>query len=128
MEIGMLEYDDVILAMGTLSLDFSKLEMAEVYVVQYAAATEIRLRENVVAYQSTKNKRKEKECKVQLRENEQEIEGHEQTRLALMEAIKSAVTEFLVEEGHENEDAAAKVSWLSWIAMDLRKQVEELQT
>ena len=62
-----------------------------------------------------------KECKVLLREKEQEIEGQEQRRITLAESIKSAVPEFPVEEGQEVEDAVAKVNRLSRIATDLRK-------
>ena len=50
LETRMPKYDDVIQAMGTLLLYFSKLAMDEVYVVQHVATREIRLRENVVAY------------------------------------------------------------------------------
>ena len=73
----MLEHDDIIQAMGTLSLDFSKLEMDEVYAFQHAATTEIRLRENVVAYQAKKEKRNVKEHKVLLRQKEDKIKAQE---------------------------------------------------
>ena len=70
---------------------------------------------------------KGKEHMVLLREKQQEIEVQEQSRLALAEAIKSAVAKFPVEEGHEDEDAVAKVGQVSRIAVDLRRQVDELK-
>ena len=60
-------------------------------------------------------------------EKEQEIEACEQRRLALDEAIEDAVTKFPLEEGQEDAYAAAKVAWLSRIAIDIRKQFEELK-
>ena len=41
-------FDYVAHELGTLSLDFSKLKMAEVYVVQYAAMIEIRIWKNSI--------------------------------------------------------------------------------
>ena len=80
----------------------------------------------MVAYQAAKNTRKEKERKVLLKEKDQDIEACEQSRLTLEESIKSAVEKFLIEEGQEYEDSTAKVGQLSWIAMEIRKQVEEI--
>ena len=54
MEIGVPEYDDVFQEFGTLSLDFSKITLSEVYGIQHATATEIRIHENTLAYQDTK--------------------------------------------------------------------------
>ena len=68
METGTQEYDDVIHEFGTLSIDFAKLTLGEVYVIQLAAATEIRIRENALAYQATKQTRKEEIRKALLRE------------------------------------------------------------
>ena len=45
----------------------------------------------------------------------------------LQESISSRVTNFSIDEGKEDVYATTKVSQLSRIAMDLRKQVEELK-
>ena len=58
-----------------MSLDFSKLPLAKVYVIQNVAATELKIRENVLAYQETNKIRKAKECKVLLREKDQNIKA-----------------------------------------------------
>ena len=101
LEIGKPEYDDVIQVMGTLSLDFSKLEMDEVYVVQHASSKNIRIRENDVAYQDKKETRKAKEHKFLLRKKEDDIKAQEQGRLTLEEAICYGVAEFPIEEEQE---------------------------
>ena len=49
-ETGTQEFDDVFHETGTLSLDFSKLALAEVYAIQHATATEIRIQENALVY------------------------------------------------------------------------------
>ena len=74
-----------------------------------------------MAYQATKKTRKEKEHKFLLKEKDQEIVAREQSRCTLAEAMKSAIAEFPPEEGQEDEDSAAKVSWLSQIAVQLKK-------
>ena len=51
LETGTQEFDDVSHELGILSIDLSKLIMAELYVVQYVSATEIRIRESALAYQ-----------------------------------------------------------------------------
>ena len=56
--------------------------------------TKIRLWENEVAYQETKQQRKAKQRKALLKEKEQKIEVREHNRIALAEAIKGAVTKF----------------------------------
>ena len=45
----------------------------------------------------------------------------------LQESISSRVTNFSIDEGKEDVYATTKVSQLSRIAMDLRKQVEKLK-
>ena len=40
----------------------------------------------------------------------------------------STVVRFPLESGQEDEDSTTKVSWLSWIALELKKQVEEFQS
>ena len=59
-----------------MHLDFSKLPLSEVYELQQEAVSEIRLRENDVAYQETKQQRKVKAHKSLLKEKEQELQGH----------------------------------------------------
>ena len=51
----------------------------------------------------------------------------EQSMVSLIETTKNAVVEFLPKVSQGDEDLAAKVSRLSCIAMELKKQVEELQ-
>ena len=43
-------FDYVAHELGTLSLDFSKLAMDEVYVVQHAVMTDIRIQESALAH------------------------------------------------------------------------------
>ena len=43
LETGTQEFDDVSYELGTLSIDFSKLTMAKVYVVQHVVIIEIRI-------------------------------------------------------------------------------------
>ena len=97
METGTHNFDNVVHGFETLYMDFSKLMLAEVHTFQHAAVTKIRIRENALAYQTTKMKRKEKERKTLLREKEQEIEARENSRITLAEAIKEAVAEFPLE-------------------------------
>ena len=52
---------------STLQIHFSKLDLSEVYEIQQEATLEIRLRENVVAYQETKQGKKAKACKALLK-------------------------------------------------------------
>ena len=59
-----------------MHLEFSKLPLSEVYELQQASISEIRLRENDVAYQETKQQRKVKAHKALLKEKEQELQGH----------------------------------------------------
>ena len=54
MEMRMPANDDMVQVFKTLTIVFSKLTLVEVYVVQQVAVTEVRLRENAVAYQATK--------------------------------------------------------------------------
>ena len=67
LERGMKEFDDVSHELGTLSIDFSKLTMAEVYVVHHAVVTEIRFRESALVYHAHKETRKAQKCKALLR-------------------------------------------------------------
>ena len=64
--------------------------------------------------------------KTLLIEKEQEIEAHEQSWVVLAEAIKGTVAKFPTEASQEDEDSAAKVVRLSWIAVELKKQVEDM--
>ena len=48
------EFDNVVHGFEVINMDFSKLTLDEVYVVQQVAATEVRLRENAALYQATK--------------------------------------------------------------------------
>ena len=73
MEIGIIEYDDVVQGFEMLSINFSKLTLVEFYAVQQEAATEVHIRENAMSYHKTKQKRKAIACKTLLREKEQEI-------------------------------------------------------
>ena len=50
LEIGTQEYDYVVHVFETMSIDFSKLALAEVYAIQHAYATEIKIREKSLAY------------------------------------------------------------------------------
>ena len=50
LEIGTQEYDYVVHVFETMSIDFSKLSLAEVYAIQHAYATEIEIREKSLAY------------------------------------------------------------------------------
>ena len=60
-------FDDVFKEFDTLQIDFSKLTLGELYEVQQEATTEIRLQENVVAYQEMKQQRKAKQHKALLK-------------------------------------------------------------
>ena len=62
METGTAEFDNVVHGFETLYMDFSKITLAEVYNFEHVAMTEIQICENALAYQETKQKRKEKEC------------------------------------------------------------------
>ena len=121
------EFNNVVHAFETLNMDFSKLTLAKVYVVQEEAVTQVLLKENMVSYQVTKHKINVTVHKTLLREKEQEIVAQEKVQISLAEAIKSAIAEFLLEAGQEDEDSATKVSRLSWIAVELKKHVEDLQ-
>ena len=95
--------------------------------------TEMRLRENDVAYQATKQQKKAKARKALLKEKEQELQGRvdllaereqeilacEQNRLTLEETIKNAIAEFPPEASQEDEDFADKVTRLENIMQDL---------
>ena len=81
----------------------------------------------LVSYQVTKKKRKVIVCKTLLREKEQEIEARDQSRIALAKSIKSMVTKFPHKAGQEDEDSVSRVSCLSKIMVELKKQVEELR-
>ena len=74
MATGTPKFDHVVHEFGTLTLDFSKLMLGEVYAIQHVVATEIRIRENALAYQATKQKRKEKSHNTLLHQKYQEIE------------------------------------------------------
>ena len=89
--------------------------------------TKLSIRENALAYQATKNTRKEKGCKVLINVKDREIKAHEHSQLTLEESIKRSIVEFPPEEGQEDEDWTAKVGWLLWIVMELKKQVEEIK-
>ena len=67
-------FDDVVNYFSTLQLDFPKLHLSEVYEVQQEGATKMRLRENVVSYQETKQQNKAKACKELLKKKE-ELQG-----------------------------------------------------
>ena len=60
MQTGMPEFDAAIHGFETMHIEFSKLTLTKFYEIQQAAVAEIRLRENVVAYQETKQQRKAK--------------------------------------------------------------------
>ena len=47
-----------------------------------------------MAYQEAKKTSKEKKHKVLLKDKDQEIKAHKQSRLTLAESIKSVITEF----------------------------------
>ena len=93
---------------NSAQIDFSKLALEEVYNIHQGAAFKIRLRENDVAYQESKQQRKAKLCKALLKgkeqelqecitllvEKEQEILGREQNHIALVDSIKNAITAF----------------------------------
>ena len=66
MKIGTPEFDHVVHEFGTLAIDFYKIALGEVYAIQHAAATEIRILENALAYHATKQARKEKSLKALL--------------------------------------------------------------
>ena len=121
------EFDDVVHGFEILNMEFSKITLAELYVVQEVAAIEVRLKENAVSYQETKQIRNATMRKTLLREKEQKIEAREQSRLALAESIKGAVVEFPLEAGQEDEDSVTRVGHLSKIMVELKKKVEELQ-
>ena len=70
-ETGPSAFDNMVNKFSTLQLDFSRMPLSEVYEVQQEAAMEMRLRENVVAYQATKQQRKVKAHKSLLKEKEQ---------------------------------------------------------
>ena len=70
METGMPKFDNVFHEFETIYMELSKLTLSEVYVVQHAGETEIRIWENALAYQETKKKTKAKERKTLLREKE----------------------------------------------------------
>ena len=59
---------------NSVQIDFSKLALNEVYEIQQEAVSKIRLRENVVAYQETKQQQKENLHKALLKEKEQELQ------------------------------------------------------
>ena len=71
MQTGTKEYDDVVHEFGTLHIDFSKLALGEVYAIHYASTTEIRIQDNSLAYQATKQQKKEKSQKALLRKKGQ---------------------------------------------------------
>ena len=79
-------------------------------------------------YQVTKKKRKTSLRNTHHRENEQEIEARENNRLALAKSIKGVVAEFPPKVGQVNEDSVTKVGLLSKIMVELKKQVEELES
>ena len=69
-------FDDAVKEIATLQLEFSNIPLSEVYKVQQETASEMQLRENVVAYQETKQQNKAKAHKALLKGNEQELQGH----------------------------------------------------
>ena len=120
-------FDDIVKQFDTLQIEFSKLSLGEVYELQQEAMMEIHLLENVVVYHETKQQRKAKQCKALLKEKEQEIKVCNHSRVVVAEAIKGMAIDFPPEAGQEDEYLAVKVTRLSQLIMELKKQVEELQ-
>ena len=52
--------DTSVHSLDTLTLDFSKMKLPQIYSIQHVAATEVKIRENVVAYEEAKATRKAK--------------------------------------------------------------------
>ena len=92
-----------------MHIDFSKLSLSEVYGLQQETASKIQLRENVIAYQETKQQRKAKVHKALLKDKEQEIVAHDNSRVSLIETIKILVAKFPLEADQEDEYLEAKV-------------------
>ena len=61
--INTAETDTSFHSLDTLNLDLSKLKLPQIYFIQHVAATEVRIRENTVAYQEAKAAKKANKCK-----------------------------------------------------------------
>ena len=68
------ETDTIFHSLDTLTLDFSKLTLPQIYSIQHATATKLRIRENVVAYQASKATRKEKAHKQVIKHQQEDLE------------------------------------------------------
>ena len=60
METRTPEFDNVVHGFETLYMDFSKIMLAEIYIVQHANGTKKWIWENPLVHPETKQKRKEK--------------------------------------------------------------------
>ena len=89
MKIGMADFDTTMHEFESMHIEFSKLSLNEVYEIQ-----QVRLRENVIAYQETKQQNKEKAWNSLVRDKEQEITTREKRRVSLAETIKNAIAVF----------------------------------
>ena len=64
--------------LDTFILDFSKLTLPQIYSIQHATTTEVRIWENVVAYQAAKETRKAKEHKQVMRRQQEDLKSQAQ--------------------------------------------------
>ena len=80
-------------SLDTLILDFSKITLLQIYSIQHATATEIRIWENALAYQAAKETRKEKECKQVINCQRADLAAQEQRQASLEQVIKEATVQ-----------------------------------
>ena len=109
-------------------MDFSKLTLPQIYSIQHDAVTEVRFHENVVSYQASKETRKEKACKQVIKHQQEDLESQSQKQTSLEETIKEVVTELSNDEEEGEAELVHQLRWLSKLAADLKKQVQELKT
>ena len=124
MEAGTPKFDAAMQGIETIHIEFYRIYLCEVYEVQQVAVSEIWLRENDVSYHEAKYQRKPKACKALLKDKEKENFAREHSKVSLVEIIKSAVAKFPLEASHEDEYSEGKVSRISCITRELKKQVE----
>ena len=101
------------------------MTLPQIYFIQHAAATEKRIQENVVPYQAA---RKAKKCKQVIKQQQEDLELQAHRQASLEETIKEAVAELSDDEEEGEEEPLHQLRKLSKLAVDIKKQVRELNT
>ena len=99
------------------------MTLLQIYSIQHAVATEVRIWENAVAYQVAKETRKEKAWKQFIKCQQEDLESQVQRQASLEEAIKEAVAELSDDEEEGEVEPVHQLRRLSKLVANLKKQV-----